>query len=182
MPSPNPPANATTCACASWSSVTCNPPDAWPCDPYFNKGTFWYCETGPGWKPPSELRDSPRLVSKERDFASTPRWSSPMVGRDPPDSAISLWRPAPLRLSGGKVIADLSAFQNEEVLAVRYAWPLGDSGDTCCPQKDVSDGLAPCIPGSCPLMSAKAQLPANPFFATVDSGSATACLQRHVKI
>ena len=34
----------------------------WPCDPLGpqNGADFWYCEDGPGWKPPAELRERAR--------------------------------------------------------------------------------------------------------------------------
>ena len=63
------------------------------------------------------------------------------------------------------------------VHAVRYAWPLGDDGDTCCPSHAVT-GQAPtaaCAPGSCSIYSSKTELPANPFFALVTSGGKCEC-------
>ena len=54
-------------------------------------------------------------------------------------------------------------------------WPLGGDGDTCCPGADVAAGLSVCVPAACPLLSAKAQLPANPFFATVTAAGKCSC-------
>ena len=55
-------------------------------------------------------------------------------------------------------------------LAIRYGWPLGGNGDTCCPFKTVMDGYEPCVPGSCPIITATNSLPANPFYATLEGG------------
>lgn len=54
-------------------------------------------------------------------------------------------------------------------LAIRYGWPL-NGGDTCCPSLPVTQGLTPCVPGSCPLLTATNSLPANPFYATLEAG------------
>jgi hypothetical protein len=54
-------------------------------------------------------------------------------------------------------------------VAVRYAWPIGN-GDTCCPFRQVVEGLTPCVPGSCPLITATNSLPVNPFYATLQGG------------
>eukprot|EP01062_Namystynia_karyoxenos_P063041 TRINITY_DN5586_c1_g1_i8.p1 TRINITY_DN5586_c1_g1~~TRINITY_DN5586_c1_g1_i8.p1 ORF type:complete len:836 (+),score=174.70 TRINITY_DN5586_c1_g1_i8:78-2585(+) len=173
QPTPWPPANATNCACASWGSVKCDPPDSWPCDPYFNPGSaYWYCEVGPGWKPPEWLRRRSIAAPSPRDFASAPeRWTQPRLGAEPPGPMVMLWRSARLSsASTGTAQVDLTPFAGEEILSVRYAWSLGDSGDTCCPGRDVAQGLAPCIPSSCPLLAKSSQLPANPFFATVGDG------------
>tara|TARA_B110000208_G_scaffold189168_1_gene250174 strand:+ start:1110 stop:1523 length:414 start_codon:yes stop_codon:yes gene_type:complete len=97
--------------------------------------------------------------------------------RAPGNPYASLWTSVPLKaaLSGSDVQLDLSsspALKDRAVLAIRYGWALADGGDTCCPQENVNAlGLAACIPASCPLLSAKSQLPPNPFFATVDEGS-----------
>ena len=54
-------------------------------------------------------------------------------------------------------------------LAVRYGWPI-NGGDTCCPALSVTKGLTPCVPGSCPLITATNSLPVNPFYATLEGG------------
>jgi hypothetical protein len=49
-------------------------------------------------------------------------------------------------------------FGLRQVHAVRYAWPLGGDGDTCCPGADVAAGLSVCVPANCPILSAKSQV------------------------
>lgn len=44
------------------------------------------------------------------------------------------------------------------------------TADTCCPGHAAQMGLAPCMPGNCPLYSDGSELPANPFFATIEGG------------
>ena len=51
------------------------------------------------------------------------------------------------------------------VYAIRYAWPF--SGDSCCPQETVRQGLEICRPAACPVLSANTNLPMNGFFATL---------------
>eukprot|EP01045_Picozoa_sp_COSAG04_P004417 COSAG04_NODE_191_length_20909_cov_11.119077_11_plen_188_part_00 len=58
-----PTANETTCGCQSWNKVACDggvkgQTGKWPCDPLGPQSgaEFWYCEDGPGWKPPAALR------------------------------------------------------------------------------------------------------------------------------
>ena len=77
-----------------------------------------------------------------------------------------MWAPAPVRLGSAPGTAVL-ALANVSAAAVRYAWPLTDHGDTCCPGRDVAMGHAACIPGSCPLLSSPSYLPANPFYAAL---------------
>jgi hypothetical protein len=52
------------------------------------------------------------------------------------------------------------------VYAIRYAWPF--SGDSCCPQATVRQGLEICRPAACPVLSAVTNLPMNGFFATIE--------------
>ena len=59
----------------------------------------------------------------------------------------ALWRAAPVKAGTkpGEVVVDVSALASEGLTtlhAVRYAWPLGDDGDTCCPDEKVSQGLS----------------------------------------
>lgn len=91
----------------------------------------------------------------------------------------SMWISAPLRSTFGSddsigtgIDVDLKGLfsSQQQVLAVRYGWPLSDGADTCCPSKLVRDGLMPCVPGSCPIMSSNSFLPANPFYATLVAG------------
>ena len=84
-----------------------------------------------------------------------------------------LWTAVPVTKGSrkGEAELDLSVLGDAtNVHAVRYAWPLGDDGDTCCPGADVAAGYTVCAPGSCPILSEKSQLPANPFFAAVSNG------------
>merc|ERR1712034_271744 len=86
-----------------------------------------------------------------------------------------LWAPAPLRMGSGAqptLLVDLHglAMGPSGALAVRYAWPLAQGADTCCPSKLVQDGRMPCVPGACPILTIKRALPANPFYATLDGG------------
>jgi len=59
--------------------------------------------------------------------------------------------------------------------ALRYAWPLSDSGDTCCPDKQYTSGYAACIPANCPVKLSETYLPGNPFYASIVDG-ACVCL------
>ena len=69
---------------------------------------------------------------------------------------------------------NLSELEAEsQVHAVRYAWPLGNAGDTCCPGADVAAGLTVCAPANCPLFTNDNSLPANPFFARIEHGKCT---------
>ena len=97
----------------------------------------------------------------------------------PPSAAdcladFSLWKAAPLSLpaqktAGGSAAAapslevDLSGLAGQVPVAVRYGWPLSTGADTCCPFTSVKSGKRPCIPGSCPIITAKNSLPANPY-------------------
>ena len=164
--------NATTCMCQSWAYVKCAPHN-------------WYCEVGPGWKPdPAEVN------------ACLDEFGTSNLGRSPDFPYTSMWRPAPLKASAGATIpagissrvsstsststsssvqVDLSGpeFQGRTPIAVRYAWPLASAqgDDTCCPTAAVLAGRGVCIPGNCPLYSDTSELPANPFFATIDRGA-----------
>lgn len=60
--------------------------------------------------------------------------------------------------------------------AVRYGWPLTDEGDTCCPFKTSTSGLAVCVPGACPVKTGTSWLPGNPFYANITSNGVCACL------
>ena len=69
------------------------------------------------------------------------------------------------------VEVDLTVLKERtNIHAVRYAWPLGDDGDTCCPGADVAAGLRVCTPAACPILSAKAQAGA---FTGSSAGSST---------
>eukprot|EP00620_Florenciella_sp_RCC1587_P012536 CAMPEP_0182557330 /NCGR_PEP_ID=MMETSP1324-20130603/1268_1 /TAXON_ID=236786 /ORGANISM="Florenciella sp., Strain RCC1587" /LENGTH=813 /DNA_ID=CAMNT_0024769361 /DNA_START=135 /DNA_END=2573 /DNA_ORIENTATION=- len=96
------------------------------------------------------------------------------------DQGTSLWQVVPVSPSTSKpdaaVSVDLSgiSYENDSddavldtVVALRYGWPMSDSGDGygCCPFEANTNGLAACIPGSCPLMAAGSLVPANPWYA-----------------
>ena len=85
------------------------------------------------------------------------------------DQGTSLWQVVPVSPSTSNpdaaVSVDLSGISYENdgddavldtVVALRYGWPMSDSGDGygCCPFEANTNGLAACIPGSCPLMAA----------------------------
>ena len=89
---------------------------------------------------------------------------------------LALWSPVPAipGTEGGAVTlsltpAQISAAASGSLVAVRYAWPLGDRGDTCCPSSNVTNGLQVCAPGSCPIKTATSLLPGNPFYAMLVS-------------
>lgn len=119
------------------------------------------------------------------------------AGASPPASAnacltdASLWTAFPLQLASSapaatapppqkngeqqpplattQVLTVLLPAGGPKPLAVRYGWPI-NGGDTCCPFQEVTKGLTPCVPGSCPLITATNSLPANPFYATLEGG------------
>jgi hypothetical protein len=105
-------------------------------------------------------------------------------GKDAPANPYeTMWTGAPLRAGrdAHSVSVDLSSasYKGATVHAVKYAWPMGDDGDTCCPQVAVTgqneERVSACIPGSCPIFSKSHQLPANPFFAAVTVTGAGKC-------
>jgi hypothetical protein len=51
---------------------------------------------------------------------------------------------------------------------VKFGW--SSRAETCCIDILANTGLAPCIPGSCGVMTRDSLLPLNPFFATVVGG------------
>jgi len=183
-----PEVNETTCGCQSWGTVPCDggvkgQTDKWPCDPYNRTGAvFWYCEDGPGWKPPDHLRARGRQLAAKHALShaamrpETATFSSP---RAPPNPYATIWTAAPVGSAPTgnphDVVLDLSAprLAGAIVHAVRYAWPLGDDGDTCCPDATVTGDhkVTACVPGSCPILSRSSQLPANPFFARINVGN-----------
>jgi len=56
----------------------------------------------------------------------------------------------------------------EGVHAVKFGW--SSRTGTCCIDILANTGLAPCIPGSCGVMTRDSLLPLNPFFATIVGG------------
>ena len=59
------------------------------------------------------------------------------------------------------------------VHAVKFGWSEMDG--TCCIDLLANTHLAPCIPGSCGLMTAASLLPANPYFATIGANLKCKC-------
>lgn len=119
-----------------------------------------------GAQPPSSadacLTDPSLWTAYPMHLAATPadssssRVSATPTGQQPPPTATQV---ASIMLPSG----------SPAPLAVRYGWPL-NGGDTCCPSLSVTQGLTPCVPGSCPLITATNSLPANPFYATLEDG------------
>jgi hypothetical protein len=158
--------NTTTCECQTWEFV------------YLQRQSFWYCEVGPGWKPsPAQIAaEKARRIAERR---ASIKWSTavPHLGWVPsPNPFMMQWHPAPLKMATAtSVTVDLTgAGVNGRVpIAIRYAWPLFErqtAADTCCPTASIQNGRGACIPGNCPLYSETSGLPANPFFATIQSG------------
>jgi sialate O-acetylesterase len=100
--------------------------------------------------------------------------------------AMANWFAAPLALSGAavgsvqKLSVDLGALHGKQPQAIRYGWPLSRGADTCCPAKAVRSGLEPCVPGSCPIITATHALPANPFYATISAAGKCECMAPQV--
>lgn len=59
------------------------------------------------------------------------------------------------------------------VRAIKFGW--SESDGTCCIDLLENTGLAPCIPGSCGLMTSESLLPANPFFAVIGADGRCTC-------
>ena len=167
--------NASTCACSQWAVLE-----------VFEGGTsrtIEYCKVGPGWKPSANLL-----------AAGKP-------GRANPSTFAAQWTAVPFIIpaqsvdnysDGGvdlvSLEVDLSALKGRKPLAIRLGWPLfktalGKADDMCCVHAASQShmggdggGVAPCVPGNCPLYSSESELPANPFFATIEEdGGKCAC-------
>ena len=119
---------------------------------------------------------SPASSSSSSSSSSSPPPPSPSCLTD-----ASMWVATPL-LPGSaphKLKADLRGLlkEGQSVLAIRYGWPISQSGgDTCCPSRVVSQGTTPCVPGSCPIITANTALPANPFYADITKGGKCKCM------
>lgn len=59
------------------------------------------------------------------------------------------------------------------VHAIKFGWSENDG--TCCIDLLENTRLAPCIPGSCGLMTRNSLLPANPFFAAIEADGRCKC-------
>jgi hypothetical protein len=137
--------NASTCACQSWEYLPHNNSQG-------QLEAFWYCEDGPGWKPPPSaaaaeqhrrwlesaaaltLTATPLTVSETAAAVDDARSSSSLhlssargfTATSNPFQ--SQWKPAGLMAgsSPGTVVVDLggAALHGKVPLAVRLAWPL----------------------------------------------------------
>ena len=63
--------------------------------------------------------------------------------------------------------------ESDEVVGLRYGWPLDDL--SCCPELDVQNGDTFCPPGACPIKGASTLFPLNPFRANITSAGKCAC-------
>lgn len=123
----------------------------WPCDPLGPQSgaVFWYCEDGPGWKPPPELRERARRYAEEEAHAQQEQeeavatvlksarvTSGNTVGRPsaPANVFETLWYPAPLKVCPSPRLAariDLEFLSHCTTAAVAVAnrpawnWLLG---------------------------------------------------------
>lgn len=122
--------NATTCACSQWNYFKYNSSDP------DNPGAFWYCEVGPGYKPPLETIERER---RERHALTTARKTTKSkievhaghVDWVPQANPFQRqWHATPLlraRASSKDVVeVDLRKLQGLTPLAVRLAWVLFD--------------------------------------------------------
>ena len=123
-----PTANETVCACQSWGKVSCATPapnprpagwqpktNLWPCDPVHRPGSeFWYCEDGPGWKPPAALRERAAHEQQAEQLRGR-QLGATAIGLGGPSAPANvfetLWTAVPLKKAPGKgaVEADLTA-------------------------------------------------------------------------
>ena len=88
-----------------------------------------------------------------------------------------IWTEIPIKLlpDQASIAVDTSGLNVSTggVHAVKFGWSFSDG--TCCVGLLENTGLAPCIPGSCGLMTRDSLLPANPFFATIDDDGKCKC-------
>ena len=108
--------------------------------------------------------------------SSGPMMCFPSLGAGDCLTTTKLWRAVSVRAGAdaSSVILALPVGLGAPA-AVRYGWPLSDAGDTCCPGKNATNGLAACAPGACPIKTSMSLLPMNPVFANVVNG-ACVCL------
>ena len=157
-----------------------------------DKQTIQYCEVGPGWKPPPEMMKN-ATSGREQANPFAARWTAVpfrQLSSVPEMESSAQGRRAATTADVASLSVDLAALKGRRPLAIRLAWPIfptrvGTNDDMCCvhsaAQKDSSKcpggcgggpvgGLAPCVPGNCPLYSSVSELPANPFFAKIVGG------------
>ena len=97
---------------------------------------------------------------------------------------LDLWLPA-FSVSGpdgSSAVLSIPPPKNSSAVlsALRYGWTLSNEGDTCCPTFNVTRGYEACIPGNCPIKTAKTFLPGNPFYANITTAGKCACLHPQV--
>jgi hypothetical protein len=117
------------------------------------------------------------------DDSSGPMICFPSLGKAGDDclTTTSMWKSASVALGNNvsSVIFTVTSAGLGVPSAIRYGWPLSDAGDSCCPNKNSTNGFAPCIPGNCPIKTGQSLLPANPFYANITAGTTSnvcACL------
>jgi hypothetical protein len=80
-----------------------------------------------------------------------------------------IWAPVPIKLlsDAASISVDTSKLNVSTggIHAVKFGWSF--SGGKCCIDLPSNTNLAPCIPGSCGIMTRDSLLPLNPFFAMV---------------
>lgn len=100
---------------------------------------------------------------------SRPRPAQPTRG--------DVWAEAPIALLPGStaVAVDTGALNmtGGGVRAVKFGWSF--NAGTCCIDLLTLEGLSPCIPGSCGVMTRDSLLPLNPFFAVVQTSGKCKC-------
>jgi hypothetical protein len=83
-----------------------------------------------------------------------------------------IWAEAPITLLADQTSISVATSglntSTGGVQAVKFGWSF--AAGSCCVDLLESTGLAPCIPGSCGVMTRDSLLPLNPFFATVTGG------------
>ena len=143
--------NATTCACSQWNYFKYNTSDE------SNPGAWWYCEVGPGYKPPQETiereRHERQVLADARKAASEILTSEQnSVDLTTSDRALGLahvdwvpeanpfqrqWHATPLLHTNSSskdvVKVDLSKLHGLTALAVRLAWVLFDERTQASP-------------------------------------------------
>jgi hypothetical protein len=88
-----------------------------------------------------------------------------------------IWTEVPIRLLADQasIAVDTSGLNVSTggVHAVKFGWSFSDG--TCCVDLLANTDLAPCIPGSCGVMTRDSLMPLNPFFATIAEDGKCKC-------
>ena len=120
-----PTAYETTCGCQNWDKVACDggvKGQTGKCDSLGPQtgATLWYCEDGPGWKPPAELRAREQRERREAADVDQRRrlegeGAAAELGepRAPSNLFETLWFAVPLKAGSAKgaVTVDLSGVE-----------------------------------------------------------------------